>query len=121
MSSGRWYSTCHRTGGQPHKAYGYQDYAGSLSERFDNLPSLDPGIIDRHKTIQAAIDWSYNLLSEDEKALFRRLSVFSGGFDLIAAEEVCANESLPKERILDLLSQLVDRSMIQTLYQPKAK
>ncbi len=89
-----------------------------LSKRFDRLPSLDPGIIDRHKTIERAIDWSYNLLPEDEKALFRQLSVFSGGFDLITVEEVCANESMQGERILDLLSQLVEKSMIQTVYQP---
>lgn len=89
-----------------------------LSERFEKIPSLDPGTTSRHQTIQAAIDWSYNLLSEDEKALFRRMSVFSGGFDLMAAEEVCADEILPTESILDLLTQLVDRSMIQTVYQP---
>ena len=89
-----------------------------LSERIDRIPSPDPGIIERHKTVEAAIEWSYNLLSEDEKVLFRRLSVFSGGFDLEAAEEVCADEPLIRERILDLLSQLVEKSMIQTVYKP---
>jgi len=89
-----------------------------LSERFDTLPSLDQSSVDRHKTIQAAIAWSYNLLTDKGKALFRQLSVFSGGFDLDAAEEVCANEILPKEIIPDLLSQLVDKSMIQTVYLP---
>jgi len=92
-----------------------------LSEKFDSLPSHDPGTSERHKTIQAAIEWSYNLLSKEEKALFRRLSVFSGGFDLDAAEEICANDTLPKERILDILSQLVDKSMIQVVYQPGQK
>ena len=87
-----------------------------LSERLDRIPSPDPGMIERHKTIEAAIEWSYNLLSEDEKVLFRRLSVFSGGFDLLAAEEVCADEHLTREKILDLLSQLVEKSMIQTVY-----
>jgi predicted ATPase len=89
-----------------------------LSERFENIPSLDPGTIARHKTIEATIEWSYNLLSEEEKTLFMRLSVFKGGFDLLAVEEVCAYEILPGEGILDLLSQLVDRSMIQTVYRP---
>jgi len=89
-----------------------------LSERFEKISSLDPGTTSRHQTIQAAIDWSYNLFSDHEKALFRRMSVFSGGFDLMALEEVCADEILPWERILDLLTQLVDRSMIQTVYQP---
>jgi non-specific serine/threonine protein kinase len=89
-----------------------------LFEKIDTLPSLDQGTTDRHRTIHAAIEWSYNLLSEEEKSLFRSLSVFAGGFDLNAAEEVCAKETLPKERILDLLSQLVEKSMIQTVYQP---
>ncbi len=92
--------------------------AKRLSEKFDSLPSLDPGTSSRHQTIQATIEWSYNLLSEEEKVLFRRLSVFTGGFDLMAVEEVCADEILPTERILDYLSQLVDRSIIQTVYQP---
>ena len=89
-----------------------------LSEQFDSLPSPDPGTAGRHRTIQAAIDWSYKLLSEEEKALFTRLSVFMGGFDLIAVEEVCASEFIPAGKILDLLSKLVDKSMIQTVYQP---
>lgn len=92
-----------------------------LAEKFDKIPSLDPGVIERHKTIEAAIYWSYNLLSEDEKVLFRRLSVFSGGFDLAAAEVVCADEPLIIEKILDLLSQLVEKSMIQTVYKPGRK
>ena len=89
-----------------------------LSEKFDSLTSHDPGTSERRRTIQATIEWSYNLLLEEEKALFRQLNVFSGGFDLNAAEEVCTNQSLPKERILDILSQLVDKSMIQIVYQP---
>lgn len=89
-----------------------------LSDKFDSLPSPDPGTVKRHKTMQAAVEWSYNLLSEEEKILFRRLSVFRGGFDLNAAEEVCVNEALKKESFLDLLSNLVDKSMIQTVYQP---
>jgi len=89
-----------------------------LSERFDRLPSPDPGSVKRHRTMQAAIEWSYNLLSEEEKTLFRRLSIFVGGFDLVAVEEICASEFLPADKMLDLLSKLIDKSMIQTIYQP---
>ena len=89
-----------------------------LSERFDSLPSPDPGTPERHRTMQAAIEWSYNLLSEEEKILFRRLSVFAGGFDLVAVEEICASEHFPADKMLDILSKLVDKSMIQTIYQP---
>ncbi len=87
-----------------------------LSGRFAEIPSPDPRTIERHKTLQATIDWSYNLLKEFEKALFRRISVFTGGFDLMAVEEVCANEFLKKENIIELLSRLIDTSMIQTTY-----
>ena len=89
-----------------------------LSERFDSLPSPDPGTAERHRTMQAAIEWSYKLLSEKEKTLFRRLSVFSGGFNLVAVEEVCASKYMPADEMLDLLSKLVEKSMIQTVYQP---
>ena len=89
-----------------------------LSDSFEKIPSPDPGTSRRHQTIQAAIDWSYNLLSENEKILFRRLSIFSGGFDLTSLEAVCADENLPGESIMDLVTQLVDKSMIQTIYQP---
>jgi predicted ATPase len=90
-----------------------------FADRFDQLSSADPGISKRQQTLQSTIEWSYNLLSEEEKILFNRLSVFKGGFDLMAVEDVCANERLPDERILDLLSQLVDKSMIQTVFLPE--
>jgi len=87
-----------------------------MSGRFAEIASGDPRTIERHKTLQATIEWSYNLLKEEEKSLFRRLSVFTGGFDLEAVEEVCANGSLPKENILDLLSRLIDTCMIQATF-----
>ena len=59
-----------------------------------------------------AIDWSYELLSAQEQALFARLSVFAGGFDLAAAETVCALGEVTESEILNLLSQLVDKSLV---------
>jgi len=67
---------------------------------------------ERQRTIQAALDWSYDLLSEEEKALFRRLSLFSGGFTLGAAETVGAAAGLESEDVLDLLGLLVDQSLV---------
>jgi predicted ATPase/transcriptional regulator with XRE-family HTH domain len=67
---------------------------------------------ERQRTIQAALDWSYDLLSEEEKALFRRLSLFSGGFTLGAAETVGAADGLESEDVLDLLGLLVDQSLV---------
>lgn len=87
-----------------------------LSGRFAEIASRDPRTIERHKTLQATIEWSYNLLNNDEKALFRRLSVFTGGFDLEAVEQVCSDETVPKEEVIDLLSRLIDTCMIQATY-----
>lgn len=85
-----------------------------FADRFEKIASTDPGASNRQKTLQATIDWSYNLLSNNEKTLFTRISVFSGGFDLKAAEEVCSDEQLPGENVLNLLSHLVDCSMVNT-------
>jgi len=61
--------------------------------------SDDPGISKRQQTLQSTIEWSYNLLSEEEKLLYTRLGVFVGGFDISAVEEVCADDQLLKESI----------------------
>ena len=85
-----------------------------FSDRFDQLASTDPSTSKRQQTLQATIEWSYNLLTESEKTLFLRLAVFAGGFDLEAVEEICANVKLPEEDIMDTLSNLVDRSLVYT-------
>jgi DNA-binding CsgD family transcriptional regulator/tetratricopeptide (TPR) repeat protein len=66
----------------------------------------------RHRTLHATMDWSHELLPEKEQTLFRRLSVFAGGFTLEAAESVCAGEDLARGEVLDLLSHLVDKSLV---------
>ena len=66
----------------------------------------------RHQTLRATLEWSYGLLSETERALFRRLSVFVGGWDLEAAEAVGAGEPVEAGQVLDLLSTLVDKSLV---------
>jgi predicted ATPase/DNA-binding CsgD family transcriptional regulator len=66
----------------------------------------------RHRTLRATLGWSYDLLDEGERALFRRLSVFVGGFELGAAEEVGAGEGVEDGRVLDLLSGLVNKSLV---------
>ena len=71
----------------------------------------------RQRTLRAAIDWSYELLGEAEKVLLGRLSVFAGGFTLEAAEEVCSREGIECEEVLDLLTRLVDKSLVQVSEQ----
>jgi hypothetical protein len=68
----------------------------------------------RHQTLQASLDWSYDLLSEDERTLLRRLSVFAGGCTLDAIEQVCSDERIDRYAVLDLLTNLVDKSLVVT-------
>jgi predicted ATPase/DNA-binding SARP family transcriptional activator/DNA-binding CsgD family transcriptional regulator len=66
----------------------------------------------RHRTLRATLAWSHELLSEPERTLFRRLSVFAGGGTLEAAEEVCSGEGIEQDDVLDILSKLVDKSLV---------
>jgi predicted ATPase/DNA-binding SARP family transcriptional activator/DNA-binding CsgD family transcriptional regulator len=66
----------------------------------------------RHRTLRATLEWSHELLSEHERTLFRRLSVFAGGWTLEAAEEVCSGEGIEQDDVLDILSKLVDKSLV---------
>lgn len=77
-----------------------------LDQRFRLLTTGDRQAPVRHQTLRGAIDWSYELLSEQEQVLWRRLSVFTGGFGLEAAEAVCSEDAV------ELLSQLVDKSLV---------
>ena len=86
-----------------------------LSHGFAGMVSHDPDITGRHKTVKATIDWSYGLLNDKEKRLFRRLSIFTGSFNLGAAEKVCCNASITKESLFETLALLVDRSMVNTV------
>ena len=66
----------------------------------------------RQRTLRGALDWSHDLLKEEERQVLRRLSVFSGGFAVEAAEKVASLNSVPEDRVLDLVSSLVDKSLV---------
>src|SRR5262249_4947003 len=68
--------------------------------------------LERQQTLRAAMDWSYQLLSEPERLLLQRLSVFSGGWTLEAAEAVCSGNGLEAADVLDLLGRLVGKSLV---------
>jgi predicted ATPase/DNA-binding SARP family transcriptional activator len=86
--------------------------AERLGDRFRLLTGGARTALPRQQTLRAVVDWSYNLLFEDERRLFARLAVFTGGCVLPAAEAVCADEHLPAGEILDALSRLVDKSLV---------
>ena len=67
---------------------------------------------ERQRTMRSALDWSHDLLAEAERILFRRLSVFSGGFTLDAAEQVCASEGVEAGEVPDLLGRLIEQSLV---------
>jgi len=83
-----------------------------LNDRFKLLTGGMRTAETKQQTLKAMVDWSYDMLSPEEKKLLNRLSVFSGGWTLDAAEEVCSGNGLEDVDILDLLSRLADKSLI---------
>ena len=84
-----------------------------LDDRFQLLRrgGRTPG--DRHQALRATMDWSYGLLTPPEQALLRRLAIFTGGWDISAAEQVCAGDVVSADSVLDLLDELLQRSLVQ--------
>ncbi|MEL6892524.1 MAG: AfsR/SARP family transcriptional regulator, partial [Actinomycetota bacterium] len=88
-----------------------EDLLTRLSDSFRLLTGSRRKTLERHRTLHATMRWSYDLLSQDEQRLFRRLAVFSGPFDLRAAEQVVADDQLDTGEVGAVLADLVDRSM----------
>ncbi|MBI3998211.1 MAG: adenylate/guanylate cyclase domain-containing protein, partial [Armatimonadetes bacterium] len=89
-----------------------EQIATRLDDRFRLLTGGSRTALPRQQTLKGAIDWSYSLLSEKEQALLRRLSVFAGGCSLETAEAVCAGAGIDTDEILDLLTGLVEKSLV---------
>ncbi|HVT12486.1 MAG TPA: tetratricopeptide repeat protein [Fimbriimonadaceae bacterium] len=89
-----------------------------LDDRFRLLTGGSKAVLPRQQTLRALIDWSYDLLRDEEKTLLRRLAVFSGGWTLEAAEAVCANRNIDALDVLDLLDRLIDKSLV--VFDPAA-
>ncbi|MFB9909120.1 LuxR C-terminal-related transcriptional regulator [Allokutzneria oryzae] len=83
-----------------------------LGDRFNLLSGGRRAAPSRHQTLQAAIDWSFDLCTPEERTLWTRLSVFTGGCDLDAAEAVCAGRGIDREDVLNLVAGLVDKSLL---------
>ncbi len=86
--------------------------AAHLDERFRLLTGGSRTGLARHRTLRGLIDWSYDLLSEPERTLLRRLSVFVGGWMLGAGEAVCTGHGVDRYDVVDLLGRLVDKSLV---------
>ncbi|MGH3767500.1 MAG: ATP-binding protein [Pseudonocardiaceae bacterium] len=86
--------------------------AHRLGDRFGLLTGGSRTAMPRHQTLQASIDWSYELLSGAERTLLRRLAVFTGGWTLDAAEQVCDGAGLDRDGVFGALTGLVDQSLV---------
>ena len=97
-----------------------EQLANRLDDRFRLLTSGSRTALPRHKTLRAVVDWSWDLLTEAERMVLRRLSVFSGGASLEAAERVCVartgehEQALERDEVLELLTSLAEKSLLRT-------
>ncbi|WP_205671766.1 BTAD domain-containing putative transcriptional regulator [Amycolatopsis sp. CFH S0740] len=94
------------------RGLGVRELATRLSDRFSILTRGKRGAPARQQTQRAVIDWSWELLSAPERIVLRRLAVHRDGCDLEAAEAVCAGDGVRHEEVLDLVTRLVDRSLV---------
>jgi len=94
------------------RALSVENIALRLNDRFRLLTSGDRTALPRQQTLRALIDWSHDLLTEPEQTMFRRLGVFVGGWTLEAAEAVCAGGEIGETDVLDLLTRLVEKSLV---------
>ncbi len=94
------------------RALSLAEIVDSLHDRFRLLTGGARTAVRRQQTLRASVDWSHALLSEPEQVLFRRLAVFLGGFDLGAAHAVSGDENVERYQVLDMLTLLVDKSLV---------
>ncbi|PZR57096.1 MAG: hypothetical protein DLM50_06495 [Candidatus Meridianibacter frigidus] len=86
--------------------------SAKLDELFRMIAGTSPERSPRQQTLRALIDWSFDLLDEQERAVFRRLAVFAGGWVLTAAQHVCEDQQIDAWQVLELLSSLVSKSLV---------
>jgi non-specific serine/threonine protein kinase len=89
-----------------------EELSHRLGQRFALLTDGSRAALPRHRTLRSMIDWSYDLLSDAEQALLRRVAVFAGGWTLARAEEICSGEGIEQPAVIDLLGSLVDKSLM---------
>jgi non-specific serine/threonine protein kinase len=90
------------------------ELSGRLDQRFALLTDGSRTALPRHRTLRSMLDWSYDLLTEREQAVLRRVSVFVGGWSLASAEQVCAGDGIDASDVIEQLTSLVDKSLVVT-------
>jgi predicted ATPase/DNA-binding SARP family transcriptional activator len=95
-----------------------EQVAARLGDRFQLLTGGGRTAVPRHQTLRAVVDWSWDLLDDAERAVWRRFSVFTGGATLEAAEQVCSGSGIRADQVLDLLTALADKSLLITQDDP---
>jgi predicted ATPase/DNA-binding CsgD family transcriptional regulator len=100
------------------KILGVDQIAAHLEESFQLLTGGFRTALPRHQTMRASIEWSYGLLSETEKILLHRFSVFAGGWTLEAAKEICIDRTISAYTVINLLAQLVNKSLVTMENEP---
>nr|WP_244883361.1 BTAD domain-containing putative transcriptional regulator [Streptomyces zhihengii] len=103
------------------RALGVRGLAARLGDRFRVLTTGGRGAPARQQTLRAVIDWSWELLSAPERIVLRRLAVHSDGCDLEAAEATCAGDGVTRDEVLDLVTRLVDRSLVVVVDGPTGR
>lgn len=91
------------------------DINARLKDRYKILTGGGRVLLERQQTLRALVDWSYELLAPAERVVLGRLSVFAGGFDLAAAEAVCSDDEDLAADVLDLVSSLVEKSLVMSI------
>ena len=94
--------------------------AARLDDRFGLLTRGSRSSQPRQQTLRNVVEWSYNLLLEDERILFERLSVMMGSYTVEAVEEICGDDLLPADSIAESLGRLVDKSVVQVRWESRA-
>ena len=114
-------SICHRLDGIPLaielaaarvRSLSVEDINSKLDQRFRLLTGGSRTALPRQQTLRATLDWSYELLAEQERTVLRRLAIFPGSFSLEAASSIASDEAIDEFAVIDLLSQLVSRSLV---------
>ncbi|MFF3593943.1 ATP-binding protein [Kitasatospora indigofera] len=103
------------------RALSVEQIAARLDDRFKLLTGGSRGALPRHQTLRTTIGWSHELCTVQERLLWARLSVFAGSFELEAAEYVCAGDGIEADEMLDLIGDLINKSVLLRVTEPAGR